>query len=76
MFSALTACAHEDMTTFHRHVSAIYINGLLSLGHSLIFSDVSFSCHCVILLRFYVRLSHTLLKYCVTVLIYQLGHII
>jgi len=36
MLSALAACAHEDMTMFYRHVSAIYINSLLSLGHSLI----------------------------------------
>jgi len=68
MFSALTACAHEDVTVFYRHISAIYVNSLLSLDHSLILyrNDVTVS-SCYVL---YVRLSHihVLLKYCVTVL--------
>ena len=47
MFSTLTACAHEHMTVFYRHVSAIYINSLLSLSHSLILysTEMMSLCH-------------------------------
>jgi len=46
MISALTACTHEDVTMFYRHVSAIYINSLLSLSHSLILYSIEMMSLC------------------------------
>ena len=67
VFSCVMFSAHEDRAiVFNRHVSAIYINSLLSLDHSLILysTEMMSLWHPA---RFYVRLSHTVLKYCVTV---------
>jgi len=67
MLSALTACAHEDMTMFYRHVSPIYINSLLSLDHSVIlYSTVMMSlCHPAMFICAFVTYIIKILCYCV-----------